>query len=124
MEGLFRFLASVHPSDDKVHFQQWLSSFHSQTGVRLVLSAFPENADAQWIPLVGTIILNVTGRARIIPCHHHHVYGHPLTDPQHIDSQSCSISSMFFILLQAYSIGDEHVQKAALKSMTRAPPCW
>lgn len=124
VESLVRFLAAVHPIDDAIVFHQWLNSFHSPTCLRLIIETLTE--DVEWIPLIGTIIVNVSGRVMgSIQCHHHQVYGRSFTDSMdHVDRQSCSISSLFFILLQIYRVGNERSRIEALKTMAASHPCW
>jgi hypothetical protein len=125
VEGLVRFLASAYPFDDDVVFHQWLNHFHSQTCMKLIIDLTQsESRDISWIPLIGTIIGNVSCRNSKTPFHHHHVFGQALINPDQLGSESCSISSLFYILLQVYQTGNENVQKLVLKAIiSGGHPC-
>ena len=135
VECLVRFLAAVNPIDGDVHFNQWLNSFHSQNCLQLLLgivatasNGHSTSKDLQWVSLIGTIVANMTGRTKSkSPClfhHHHHIFGRALTDPELMDRQSCSISSLFYFLLQIYRVSPGQVEQSlALKAMVRARPC-
>ena len=119
VEGLVRFLASSCPVDDDAVFHQWLNSFHSQTCLKLLPTLIQsESVDLSWIPLIGSIIANVSGRSKKIPCHHHHVFGQALANPaQQLGRESCSISSLFYVLLRVYQLGNDQVKKLVLKAV-------
>ncbi|XP_057369283.1 lysosomal-trafficking regulator-like [Daphnia carinata] len=125
IEGLVRFFASVHPIDDDVLFHQWLNNFHSQTCMKLVIDmVISDSQDLSWLPLIGTIIGNVSCRNSKTPFHHHHVFGQALVDPDQLGRESCSISSLFYILLQVYQIGNENARKLVLKAIVSGGhPC-
>ena len=98
IEGLVRFLAAIHPINDDVIFHQWLNSFHSQTCLRLVQWLLTTPLEMEWLSLIGRILTNVTGDRGKLPCHHHRVYGRVLDDPEHLNRQSCSVTSNSLIL--------------------------
>ena len=131
IECLVRFLAAINPIDGDVLLNQWLNSFHSPTCLRLLLGVVKAGStatrDLKWVSLIGTIVSNMTGRSKSkSSClfHHHHAFGRTLTDPEHMDSQSCSISSLFYFLLQVYRVSPGQTEQSlALKAMIHARPC-
>lgn len=76
-----------------------------------------ESRNLSWIPLIGSIIANVSGRNKKTPCHHHHVFGQALANPEQLGRESCSISSLFYFLLQVYHLGSDQVKKLALNAI-------
>lgn len=126
-ESLVRFLAAIHPIDDELLFHQWLNGLHNPTCLRLVAGALDSDVcrEASWISLMGSIIITTSVRMGNVPCHHQPMYGRALSDPaQQMDQQSCSISSLFYFLLQMYRTGGERARRTALETMARAHPCW
>lgn len=86
--------------------------------------AASESQHMSWLSLIGKIIGNVSCRTSKTPFHHHHVFGQALADPDQLGRESCSISSLFYILLQVYQTGNENAQKLVLKAIdSGGHPC-
>ena len=111
--------------DDENLFHQWLNRFHSRICLDLITDALESDRPvlSVWIPLIGTVLSNVSSgrnhRKSIYNQyhHHHHAYGKALTDPDQLDNQSCSIASLFYILLRIYQLGTVSVQQLVLEAL-------
>ena len=117
VEGLIRFLAAKPSPEDAFH--HWLNVFHSRTCLRLILWLLESTVNVEWLPLIGKILTDVTTKSS----HHHRVYGQALTDPENLNCESCSISSLYLILLQVYRLGNHKVQQLTLKTLSSVRPC-